>query len=182
MDIQIKKVEDPALMEMVSELSVKTFYETYELVNTTKNMQEYTSTYFSLETLMDEYKMPGHFFYLVYVNETAAGYFKMRTDHIEPAFKDLRQVELERLYILKKFQEQKLGFFCMKYCIEESASGGYDLLWLGVWKKNEKAFRFYTKMGFEIFDEHIFVLGDDPQEDYLMKLNIKNYQLPLLNN
>jgi ribosomal protein S18 acetylase RimI-like enzyme len=43
---------------------------------------------------------------------------------------------------------------------------------LGVWEQNENAIAFYTKKGFEIFDRHIFKLGDDPQTDFLMKLKI----------
>ncbi|MFZ1799972.1 MAG: GNAT family N-acetyltransferase [Chitinophagaceae bacterium] len=182
MEIQIKKVEDAALMQLISELSVKTFYETYEHVNTAENILQYVQLHFSVENLLREYKIPGHFFYILFVNETAAGYIKMRTDHKDPAFQDLHQIELERFYVLRKYHGQKLGFFCMKFCIQESASGNYDVLWLGVWKKNEKAIRFYKAMGFEIYSEHIFLFGEDPQEDFLMKLNIKNYKLPLLLN
>ena len=54
MEIQIKKVDDPALMQMISELSVKTFYETYGLFNTAKNMLDYTNTYFSPESLLGQ--------------------------------------------------------------------------------------------------------------------------------
>ncbi|MEO7210291.1 MAG: GNAT family N-acetyltransferase [Chitinophagaceae bacterium] len=182
MKIQIKKVDDPALMQMISELSVKTFYETYALFNTVKNMQDYTSTYFSPARLLEEFNTPNNFLFLVYVNDEVAGYFKIQKNYTETVGKDLRQLELQRLYILKEFQQQKLGFYSMKYCIEEAAVNGFEVLWLGVWEKNEKALRFYKKMGFETFGEHTFALGDDSQKDFLMKLYIKNYKLPLLNN
>lgn len=182
MKIQIKKVDDPALMQIISELSVKTFYETYALFNTADNMQDYTSTYFSPESLLEEFITPNHYLFLVYANDEVAGYFKIQNNYIETAGKDLKQLELQRLYILKKFQQQKLGFYCMKYCIEEASMNDFDVLWLGVWKKNEKAIRFYKKMGFETFGEQSFSLGDDVQDDFLMKLNIKNYTLPLVFN
>jgi diamine N-acetyltransferase len=40
---------------------------------------------------------------------------------------------------------------------------------LGVWEKNPKAIAFYRKQGFEQFDTHNFVIGDDVQTDFLMK-------------
>ena len=56
-------------------------------------------------------------------------------------------------------------------CIETAIREGFEVLWLGVWEHNEKALNFYKKMGFVIFDEHIFKLGDDEQRDYLMREN-----------
>ncbi len=177
--MKIIKVDTPALMETIRVLSIQTFHEAYEAENTKENMLAYTNKNFSEIQLLKEYNTPGHFFYIIYSEGEAAGYFKLRNEEILPDFEDLQQIELERIYILKKFQQQKLGFACINYCIEESISNGYDVLWLGVWKQNEKAIRFYKKIGFEIFGEHVFVLGDDPQKDYLMKLYIKDFKLPL---
>ena len=48
-----------------------------------------------------------------------------------------------------------------------------DTVWLGVWEHNPKAIEFYKRCGFEVFDKHIFVLGNDPQNDLLMRKQIK---------
>jgi ribosomal protein S18 acetylase RimI-like enzyme len=42
-------------------------------------------------------------------------------------------------------------------------------MWLGVWEKNFRAQKFYEKWGFEKFSEHVFLMGDDPQIDWLLK-------------
>nr|WP_228115767.1 hypothetical protein [Sphingobacterium faecium] len=42
-------------------------------------------------------------------------------------------------------------------------------VWLGVWEENPRAINFYKKNGFEEFDKHVFILGDDEQTDILMK-------------
>jgi ribosomal protein S18 acetylase RimI-like enzyme len=44
-----------------------------------------------------------------------------------------------------------------------------DNIWLGVWEHNHQAIKFYTTWGFEKFGDHLFLLGDDPQTDWLMK-------------
>ena len=57
----------------------------------------------------------------------------------------------------------------MQFALEYSQENGFDTLWLGVWERNEKAIRFYEKLGFETFGEHEFILGTDKQNDLLMK-------------
>ena len=48
-----------------------------------------------------------------------------------------------------------------------------EVLWLGVWEKNQRAIDFYTRWGFEKFDETTFLLGDDLQNDWLMRKTIE---------
>jgi diamine N-acetyltransferase len=48
-----------------------------------------------------------------------------------------------------------------------------DFVWLGVWEENARAIRFYQKNGFVEFDRHIFKLGEDPQTDIMMKLDMR---------
>ena len=51
---------------------------------------------------------------------------------------------------------------------------GKSYVWLGVWEKNEKAIRFYNKNGFYKISTHTFVIGDDAQTDYIMRLDLTN--------
>ncbi len=46
---------------------------------------------------------------------------------------------------------------------------GVAYVWLGVWEHNYKAIKFYQDKGFVCFGEHVFVLGEDRQTDFLMK-------------
>nr|WP_315824340.1 hypothetical protein [Paraflavitalea speifideiaquila] len=40
---------------------------------------------------------------------------------------------------------------------------------VGVWEYNHRAIAFYTKWGFQKFSQHLFVVGNDPQTDWMMK-------------
>jgi ribosomal protein S18 acetylase RimI-like enzyme len=46
-------------------------------------------------------------------------------------------------------------------------------MWLGVWTKNFRAQEFYRKFGFTKCGEHVFVLGSDPQTDWVMSRSLK---------
>ena len=45
-------------------------------------------------------------------------------------------------------------------------------MWLGVWKRNPDAVEFYKKMGFEIFGEHTFTVGNEEQSDWMMDIKL----------
>jgi ribosomal protein S18 acetylase RimI-like enzyme len=42
-----------------------------------------------------------------------------------------------------------------------------------VWEHNQKAIQFYRKWGFEKFGEHFFMVGNDKQNDWLMKKELQ---------
>jgi ribosomal protein S18 acetylase RimI-like enzyme len=57
----------------------------------------------------------------------------------------------------------------MHECVKIARQKGRRVIWLGVWERNTRAIEFYTKWGFKKFSEHIFMLGDEQQTDWLMK-------------
>jgi len=56
----------------------------------------------------------------------------------------------------------------MRACIEHAQMRGVEVLWLGVWERNERAIAFYNRWGFESVGTHIFLLGQDRQTDFIM--------------
>jgi ribosomal protein S18 acetylase RimI-like enzyme len=62
-----------------------------------------------------------------------------------------------------------VGKALMEACIDLARQKGKEWIWLGVWEHNHRAIAFYEKMGFGIFDRHIFLLGQDIQYDWLMR-------------
>ena len=60
----------------------------------------------------------------------------------------------------------------MEQAIALAAARRKRYVWLGVWEKNEKAIRFYTKNGFSRVGTHTFVMGEDVQTDYIMRRDL----------
>jgi ribosomal protein S18 acetylase RimI-like enzyme len=86
--------------------------------------------------------------------------------------KDANALEIERIYVIKEYQGKKAGQQLYEKTIQVAKEKMLKYIWLGVWQENPKAIQFYTKNGFEIFDQHVFKLGDEEQTDYLMRLFI----------
>jgi len=157
-------------VELLQRLSIVTFTDTFAAYNTAEDMQIYIEEYFSIENLLEELNNSENFFFISFRENEPAGYLKLRLPqkHLS-SLKNNTAIELERVYVLKKLQGTGLGYKLMQFAFEYSRQKGFDTLWLGVWERNEKAVRFYEKLGFETFGEHEFILGTDKQNDLLMK-------------
>ena len=154
---------------LIADMSRKTFYETFAAVNTKTDMEKFMDEQFTTEALIREVEEGDGYFYLAFDNNTAAGYARMRDGDSYPAFNNKPGIEIARLYALQEAIGKGVGSALIKHCMDVAQLLQRQIIWLGVWEKNERAIAFYTKWGFKKFDEHEFVLGNDVQTDWLMK-------------
>jgi ribosomal protein S18 acetylase RimI-like enzyme len=81
-------------------------------------------------------------------------------------------LEIERIYVDSKFHGEGIGKSLLDKCIQLARLKNIKTVWLGVWEHNPNAIAFYKKYGFKKFDDHIFLLGRDPQTDWLMSKSV----------
>jgi diamine N-acetyltransferase len=165
-DVKIADSTDAAL---IADISRRTFWDSFAGENTPANMEKFMSGEFAREKLMDEVGRPGSIFLLAYQGQVPVGYVKMRESKSPEELSSLRVVEIARLYVEKECKGLGVGKRLMQRCVEIARAQNKQAIWLGVWEHNYPAHAFYQKWGFERFSDHIFILGDDSQTDWLMK-------------
>ena len=167
MTINIKKCtfEDLGLLQ---EISVETFNETFKNQNSPENMNAYLERAFNLKQLEKELSNISSEFYFIYFNNEIAGYLKVNTNDAQTEEMGDDSLEIERIYIRKKFQKQGLGKYLLNKAMEIAIERNKKKIWLGVWEKNENAIAFYKKMGFVQTGAHSFYMGDEEQMDFIM--------------
>jgi diamine N-acetyltransferase len=157
---------------LIAAISRQTFYDSFAEQNTVENVKKHMDEYYAVPKIQEELADALNMFILVYDGQTLAGYCKL-TEQTKPEAKQLQNpVEIERIYAVKESIGKGIGKTLMQQCINTAIKKGKSSLWLGVWEHNQRAIDFYIKWGFEKFGEHIFVVGDDPQTDWLMKKTI----------
>jgi ribosomal protein S18 acetylase RimI-like enzyme len=161
--------EDAAL---IADISQKTFYETFAADNRKEDMDKFLNEQFTKGRLMLEVGAPGNFFLLAFRENEIAGYVKLRDTAVPPTLGSARALEIARIYALTTLIGQGIGKALMQASIDMATKKQKEVLWLGVWEKNQRAIEFYTKWGFEKFDETDFLLGDDMQRDWLMRKRV----------
>jgi ribosomal protein S18 acetylase RimI-like enzyme len=154
--------------QAISDISERTFRDTYTVFNTPENMEEYVRTYFSLEQVSTELADPQNTFLLALEQEEVIGFAKLSTGKIPEELSGMRAIEIERIYVDRQFHGKNVGPLLMEYIVDLATRQAFEVLWLGVWENNPKAFRFYEKWGFTRFGQQVFQLGDDAQTDWLL--------------
>lgn len=154
------------------EISINTFVSAFEKQNNPQDFNTYIKKAFSKEQLKKELLHPNVRFYFVYKENTLVGYFKLNTKDAQTEPFECNSIELERIYVLDTFQGQSIGKDILLNIIENAKKDQMAFLWLGVWEKNTAAIRFYERHGFVKFGTHPYVIGNDIQADWLMRLDL----------
>jgi ribosomal protein S18 acetylase RimI-like enzyme len=167
-DIRIKEATT-ADAGLIADLSRKTFYDSFAADNTTENMDKFMNEQFTREKLMEEVGAAGNVFLLAYMGDEVAGYVRLRVTPNPILTDNSSAIEIARIYAVQHSIGKGVGSALMQRCIDIARQKNAGVIWLGVWEKNQKAISFYTKWGFEKFGDHMFMLGNEAQTDWLMK-------------
>ena len=159
-------------LDSLVKISRETFIHAFEKDNNPIDFYNYVNNAFSKEAIKKELNNPKMSFYFLLLDNIIAGYFKLNEDDAQNETFETTTVELERIYIIPKFQGKKLGEAMLKKAIQISKEKEATFLWLGVWERNIHAIRFYERNGFKQFSSHDFYIGNDRQTDLLMKLEL----------
>jgi len=167
------RLANEADLDSLSKISSITFRDSYAHLNTTEDVDSYVNSAFNKEKLRYEMNHAGSQFWLASQEGETVGYLKVNFGDAQSDLNDNAALEVERIYVLEQFQGNKIGFALMKKAYEIAVDADLNYIWLGVWEKNEKAIRFYNRVGFKNMGEHTFMLGTDPQKDVLMRLDLE---------
>lgn len=162
--------------QMLAELGARTFYDTFAKDNTPANIAAYIKESFSPEIQLNELSDPHIIFLIAEFDEIPIGYAKLKMNSKDESVKGRKLLELERIYASPEYLGKGVGKELMKASINEARQRGCDSIWLGVWEKNQRAIDFYKKWGFKEAGTHVFKLGDDPQNDFVMELELTSSQ------
>lgn len=169
------KIRPATLADITSLATIgkQTFTESFSEDNDDENMVEYLKNEFSKEKLSTQLANNNSAFHFAELDGEVIGYLKTNIGSAQNELKDNNSLEIERIYILKAYQGRRIGQSLFNKAVEIAKSKQLDFIWLGVWEKNNRAIKFYEKNGFERFDQHVFLLGNDRQIDLMMKLKLK---------
>ncbi len=170
-NLEIRKAtsKDTALLLTIGR---QTFFEKFNDDNSEEHMLQYASEAYTFEKIASEVNNANSQFYLATLNNQTVGYLKINFGEAQTELKDPQALELERIYVLKEFQGRKIGQVLFDKTLEIAKQARFNYVWLGVWNKNSGAIKFYEKNGLKAFSSHVFMLGNDPQTDIMMKIEL----------
>jgi ribosomal protein S18 acetylase RimI-like enzyme len=173
MQIKIESVNLNEIQEL-ADISRKCFYDTFHAQNSAENMKLFLDESFNVETLEEEMLQPANYFFFAKMGDEIVGYIKL--SDTKPAFmsEEVLSMEIARIYVVKDKIGSGIGKRLIEFAFSFSRKLTRNVIWLGVWEHNLRAIHFYRNWGFEKFGEHIFMVGNDAQTDWLMKRDIED--------
>jgi ribosomal protein S18 acetylase RimI-like enzyme len=156
----------------LSEFAAATFRETFAGENTPEDMARYLSQAFTPERQASEIADADGTVLLAESDAAGGaelvGYVHLVSGPAPPAVQGPAPLELKRLYVGRAWHGGGVAQVLMNAALEAASARRAETMWLGVWEKNPRAVAFYQKYGFGRVGEHTFVLGADPQTDWLL--------------
>jgi GNAT superfamily N-acetyltransferase len=123
---------------------------------------------FTGEAWSAELTDPAYAFRLVEVAGEAAGFVKLGPLGV-PVDTDVPAMELKQFYVLKEHHGKGLGPPLMEWALDEARRRGMRELYLSVYTDNRRARRFYAGFGFEDVGTWHFMVGSQPDNDFIMR-------------
>ncbi|KSA12738.1 GNAT family N-acetyltransferase [Maribacter dokdonensis] len=162
-------LQDAAQLRLISE---QTFVNAFEKDNDPADFKDYIEKAFAFNKIKSELLNANSEFYFVFRNDMLVGYFKLNVLSAQSDVKRADSIELERIYVLKKYQNLGLGKQFLHHIKNIALIKNKKMLWLGVWEENVRAIKFYKRHGFIKFDTHPYFIGSDEQTDWLMQFDL----------
>lgn len=83
-----------------------------------------------------------------------------------------RALELHRLYVVERVKGAGVAAALMDWAIARARARGAQDLYLGVYRDNVRAQRFYKRRGFEIVGAYLFPVGETMDDERIMRLRL----------
>lgn len=160
------KIEE---LSAVRELAIEVYTDTFAEHNTPENLDAFFKDSYSAEKFKSEFHEPKSALFVALDDLKIVGFLRLRQSNEVDKYLGNNHIELHRLYVHRDYHGSSVAKMFMEEAMKYAKEKKHEWIWLGVWEKNFRAQKFYTKWGFEKFSEHIFQMGDDPQTDWLLK-------------
>ena len=158
---------------LLSKLATLTFIESHGHSAKSEDINHYAAEKYNADILKEELLDRKNIFHIIYHNNQAAGYSKIILNFPYHNSQTCNITKLERLYLLKEFYNLKLGLKLFKFIIDLIKKDDQNVIWLFVWKENQRAIDFYKKNGFVIIGSHDFKISEthsNPNHQMFLKL------------
>jgi ribosomal protein S18 acetylase RimI-like enzyme len=161
----------PADAPLLADLSRRTFIETFGHLYSPGDLAAFlpklSETAWAADLANPELQVR-----LVEDGGEAAGFIKLGpiTLPVEPQRPAL---ELRQLYILRPWHGLGISHVLMDWVLAHARRRGAQELYLSVWSENHRARRFYERYGFVFVAPYAFMVGEQADEDQILRLDLK---------
>ena len=162
------RVAAPADAAELSRVGMQSFNDAYRGTASDDDIDVHHAEYFSESAIRHEMTLPTVRYLMAQRGPSAAGFVKLRNEHVPPSLSVDSAVEVQQLYVASEHQRSGIGGRLMDAAIADARGQRVNGVWLSAWTEADWAVSFYRGCGFEVICEVPFRLGQSEFTDYLM--------------
>jgi len=121
-----------------------------------EELNEYLQKHYNSEAIGTELSDEKNRYHIIKVDGEPAGFSKIVFDEAHADIEHTRVTKLDRIYLLSKFFNLRLGFQLLHFNVDLAKTNNQSGIWLYTWTGNTRAINFYQKNGFAIIGSHHF--------------------------
>lgn len=118
-------------------------------------LEWYLDREYGLERFKSDLNNPDVNYFIAFFQDEAVGFMKVKLNSNLLNHAAVTEMEIEKLYFRKEYQGRGLGKKLMACAFELGREQKIQIIWLGVIDTNERAIKFYQKLGFTFHDKVI---------------------------
>jgi len=150
----------PSDANTISMIGMKSFHDAFmPTFNRYEDLAEYLDYTYEVEKIAASIKKSNNVFFIALYNNQAVGFAKVKKQSPNKQISDTRQMELQKIYVLKEYHGSGVAQSLMHAVIQLAKVVRPDSIWLDVYVGNTRGIHFYEKTGFEKFGKHSFKIG-----------------------
>ncbi len=156
-------------MEMVAQVAADTFVLACPPSTPQADIHSHIAEKLSVANFERDLATTGVAIYVAFDGADAIGYGMLWGDQAPPVdIAGRRPVELKRIYVRQNHHGEGVADLIMDACIRHARTHGYDAVWLGTNQANNRALKFYERMGFSEVGTREFHVNDSVECDFVM--------------
>src|SRR5262249_27256586 len=144
----------------IAAIGKRSFYDAFRpFFNKQQDLIEYLDHTYDSEKIATSIEKPNNVFFVALSKGRVIGFAKLKKQSVNKEIKAERQMELQKIYVLKEYHGIEAAAALMQHVLEIASSTHPDIIWLDVLIGNERAIHFYEKNGFRKCGLHYFTIG-----------------------
>jgi diamine N-acetyltransferase len=153
----------------LGDFMARNFLAAYGHCSTPENIQAAVHEHYGEAAQLRQIQDPSRWNLVALHGDEWAGHAQLKSGGAVPdGVTMLPTVELSRFYVDTTFHGRSVAQAMMGKVKAKARELGARSIFLSVWQEQPQAIRFYSKEGFAIAGTLVFVVGDDPKDDWLM--------------
>jgi diamine N-acetyltransferase len=155
-------------VETIDRIFRTSFCDTFAHLYRTEDLDAFLRK-FTRDAWLGEIEDPAYVFRIAEDDGQPAGFLKLGPLSL-PVEPTGEAIELRQLYVLKDWHGVGIARGLTDWFLAEARERGAKEIYLTVYTDNHRARRFYERYGFEVIAPYAFMVGEQADEDLIMRL------------